>query len=85
MGNDDKQDNDPHAGITDAPTYAQRLQAVADIVARAQNRFNQVGKDPGPVQDPAVIAALQSIITNANTLSAAANTMLPVGTPGKAP
>jgi hypothetical protein len=80
MGNDDKLDQDPDAGKIDAPTFAQRFQRVADIVTRANTRFDRVKLDPGPINDPAVIVALQAIQTQCNTLLAKVVAALPPGT-----
>ena len=85
MGNDDKLDDDPLAGKLDAASYAARIQRVVDIVNRAQSRFNKVLGEPGPTSDPAVMTALQAVVSAANALSASATAKLPAGTPGTAP
>ena len=84
MGNDDKLDDDPLTGKLDAASYAARIQRVVDIVNRAQSRFNKVLAEPGPINDPAVVTALQGVVTAANTLSTAATAKLATGT-GTAP
>lgn len=83
---DDKQDLDTNAGKTDTTSFAVRFQLVADIVQRANNRFVQVTADPGPIADPAVQAALQSILTQTAALTAKVTALVATtGTPGTTP
>jgi hypothetical protein len=78
---DDKQDVDVDAGKTDAASFSRRFQRVADIVHRANNRFDKVTVDPGPINDPAVITALQAIQTETAALNAKVAALLAGGSP----
>ena len=68
---------------------ARHLGHVSDIISRAHDRLNAIqadlAADPGPINDPAVQAALQDIIDKANSIEATANSILtpcdPAGCP----
>lgn len=71
MGNDDKLDRDAERGQKDIAAQVRRFNRVADIVARAIARYDQIAQDigaAGPSNDPTVQAALQAIDTNCQTL-----------------
>ncbi len=71
MGQDDKLDADSETGAIDIAGQARRFNRVADIIARAIARYDQISRDlggAGPSNDPTVQAALQAIDTNASTI-----------------
>lgn len=71
MGQDDKLDADAETGAIDVAGQVRRFTRVADILARAIARYDQISRDlgaTGPSNDPTVQAALQAIDTNAGSI-----------------